>query len=230
MKNKIGICVAITGLIFQSPASSTPNCADSTDCEMRAVNLYVGPETVTPGQDIFVMAELETVSGNSVLDGTFVTLTYTQDNKTFVHSGNAINGIAKFTISSGKRAGQIDFKAASENYTSTTAKTLVSSGEIRSFEAKSTLGLLPNSLQIETDIVADKYGNRVEDGTLASLVSRVDDRVSNIQSTYIANGRANFDWRCPVGVVGKHSLEVQIKQASTFYDVSSSFCDTVRNK
>lgn len=223
MKIKFGVSIVLASTIIQSSAFAAPRCDNDDRCETGAINLYVGPETVEPQQDIYVMVELETTSGNSVLDGKLVSLTYKQNGKFFIRTGNVKNGIAEFKINAGTRAGQINFTASYKDHSSDTKKALVSSGEVKPFDLRIRSGLLASSLEIETDVVTDIHANRVEDGTLVKLITRTDDRVQKIQSAYIANGRTSFTWSCPPNK--KSSIvEVNIKQSWSRMTIPAAAC------
>lgn len=218
------ISALIVASMISNVACAKPKCSGEDSCNTTAINLYVGPETVTPGQEVFVMVELETSTGESAPDGQSVTLAYTQNKENHLLFGSSENGIVEFTLNAGNRSEQVNFSASTNNLRSKSSKILISSGLVSSFGTDTRRGKLPQSLQVETDIISDIYGNRIEDGTLAELITRSESRLQNVQSSYVSNGRASFTWNCPASITQSLELEVQIKQASTRLNIPSEQC------
>lgn len=188
-------------------------------CKTERLNLYVGPQSVEPGEPLYIAVETvnsEGGSGNSkkvVIVDTYSGRKYHADVK---------DGLAHLEISAPIRAGRLAFIARDQDIKSTKAEVLVHAATPDKFGL--TLEKEKNQLFVSSSIITDKYGNMIEDGQAAHIVVSSRGAIAEVFSTQLLSGRLNFRIKCSALPQSEALLAVKLRGVSTETNISSDMC------
>ena len=224
------ICFYITMslLTFESSALTTkasvksPRCLldnSAAICKTERLNLYVGPQSVEPGELLYIAVETannQGGSGNSnnvVIVDTFSGREYLADVK---------HGLAHLEITAPIQAGRITFIARDHDIISNEAEVLVHAAIPDDF--KLVLEKEKNQLFVSSSIITDKFGNMIEDGQAAQIVVSSRGALAEVFSTQLVSGRLNFRIKCSALPQSESSLSVNLRGVSTKINIPPYMC------
>jgi len=188
-----------------------------------SLQVYAGPQTTTPGQNISVTVELTDDHGKSVQDET-VHLTYIYDGVSTSRPGKVSNGLVSFDVQAQRIAGRMIFKARAGDLVSNYAPVLILAAEPTAFELKVALSRNTDFVELTTATITDVFGNPVSDQTLVALDWIDRTGVKRSEAVQLSNGRINYSIMCPVTYDAPLKIRAVLKNVEVFSSDLSTLC------
>lgn len=187
------------------------------------LTVYAGPQSVAPLEIIHVTIEVAEESHDN-LSNQIVVLTYIADGSVKKLSERTILGLVSFEVPAQRQAGLMKFTARLMDRVSNEAHIVVAAGRAQEFELDVERGDEEFSVNMSSDVIADKFGNKVSDLTFVSLDWIDTDGLKKKQSTQLLNGRVVVTSKCPSSFVAPLKIRAAVNSMqSTSRDVSE-FC------
>lgn len=188
-------------------------------CKTEKLNLYVGPQSVEPGEDIFVAVELLNFEMESSSAETVIIVDEVTGQR---HIAKVEQGLAYLELSAPQQSGRLTFKAQTDDKFSKPAEVLVHPGQAASFD----LLIEKNKGQvfIYSSIIADKFGNFVDDGIKADIELISDDKVYSVFQTLSKDGRIGLHVPCAAIHKTQSRVRAQIGLARHELEIPSYIC------
>jgi len=188
-----------------------------------SLQVYAGPQTTTPGQNISVTIEMTEVDGKSSHDKT-VQLTYISDGVSTSLYGKVSNGLVSFDVQAQRIAGRMTFKARAGDLVSNHAPVLILAAEPTVFELKVDLSRNTDFVELTTATITDVFGNPVSDQTLVALDWIDRTGVKRSEAVQLSNGRMNYSIMCPVAYDAPLKIRAVLKNVEVFSSDLSTLC------
>lgn len=187
------------------------------------LQIYAGPQTAYPGQNISVTIEMTEAHGKSAHDET-VELTYMADGVATSRLGHISNGLVSFDVQAKHRAGNMTFTARTDALVSNTALIHVTAAQPRAFELKAAPFREAQRVELTTDIIRDAYGNPVSDQTLITIdwIDRLG--VKQSEAAQLSQGRMSYVSLCPDAFQAPLKIRAVLKNLEVFTSELSSIC------
>lgn len=157
------VSVAVTVASFAFSVTSVAQAQPVSN-----LTIYAGPQSVSPGELIYVTVEGRNFSGQS-LAAERVELSYIRDGEPTLVFGTFRDGLASFEVPAQNLNGLMSFSAKSSGAKSNNAEILVVSGPPQEFSIKSHPVRNGQGIELTSDKIADEYGNPISDLSLISI-------------------------------------------------------------
>lgn len=181
------------------------------------LNIYAGPQSVTPREVIYVTVQSE--DSNAAIE-----LSYRADGKVEILTGTAVHGMISFEVPSQKTTGQMGFTAKSETGLSNTSLVSVLAGPPKSFNLEIKRGKQVRTVDVWSDIISDQFGNSISDHALVSI-DLIDDRgLIASQNVQLTQGRIVSNTKCPREINGDLFIRAVVNDAADVTTDMSSLC------
>lgn len=215
-KASLSLLSLIMGASFSVISARAQTPSDS-------LQVYAGPQTATPGQDISVTIEMTDVDGKSSHDET-VQLTYISDGVSTSLSGKVSQGLVSFDIPAQRRAGTMTFIANADDLISNQTVVMVVAGEPIGFKFNVEPSRNANLVDLTTDVISDAFGNPVSDQTLISLDWIDQSGVKQSEFVQLLNGRMTYVSICPDAYAAPLKIRAVLKNVEVFSSELSDLC------
>ena len=194
------ICFLVTTLCSRAKASQ--------------LTIYAGPQSVSAQEMIYVSVETAALEVD-------VKLSYITDGKPQTLTGITQHGLVSFDVPAQKLTGVMRFLAQSENSTSNEALVTVIAGPPLPFSMTTTKSQQSGSVDIGSDVIADKYGNVISSLSLSSIDWIDAGGMIASQSAQLIQGRIALTTQCPTKFTSPVKIRAKIHSATfTSADVS----------
>ncbi len=191
-------------------------------CQTEHINLYVGPQSVEPGEDIFIAIETMTkfMESSSADMVTIINADTGQQYQAVVNQG-----LAYVEIKAPTRSGRLMFTAQSGAVKSAPAEVLVHAGRAEIFN----LMIEKNKGQVfvSSSIIADKFGNILDDGMSVDVELISETQIYSALTTRTYNGRIGLHIDCNVFSSFSTRLRARIAGVSSEMDIPPYICGGV---
>lgn len=190
-----------------------------TLCKTESLNLYVGPQSVEPGEDIFIAVETLTAANDSSQASSVVIIDELTGQR---YEAPVVQGLAYIELKAPNQAGRLTFRAETDNVTSQPAEVLVHAGQAASFD----IHIEKNKGQafVWTSIITDKFGNFVDDGITATIELVSDDTVYASLQTSTQDGRIGLHIPCGEIKKTQSRIRARIGYAVQEMDIPTYLC------
>jgi len=188
-------------------------------CKTQNINLYVGPQSVEPGEDIFIAVETLTESMESSSART-VTIIDADTGRRFQADVNL--GLAYIDIKAPVKSGRLVFTARIGDVKSSAAEVLVHAGRAGDFELM--LEKSKGQLFVSSSIIADGFGNILDDGMTVDVELIGKDGVYNVLKSQIRNGRLGLHIGCDAFGFADARVRARIGDVVREIDIPSYIC------
>lgn len=212
--------LSLLSLIMGGSFSVTPVQAQAPS---DILQVYAGPQTVTPGQNISVTIEMTDVHGKSSHDET-VQLTYVSDRVPISLYGKISRGLVSFDVPAQRRAGRMTFNAFAGDVMSNQAQVMVVAGEPITFALNVQPSRNANLIDLTSDVIRDAFDNPISDQTLIALDWFDRSGVQQSEFTQLSNGRLAYESTCPDAYVAPLRVRAVLKNIEVFSTELSKFC------
>ncbi|MEP3654749.1 MAG: hypothetical protein ABJO36_07625 [Litorimonas sp.] len=220
MTNRMKLTVSLLSLVM-SVGVSAGSAQAQTDASRLQV--YAGPQTTIPGENISVTIEMTDGHGKSV-QGETVQLTYVSDSVPKLLSGKISNGLMSFDVSAQSIAGGMTFQATSGDLTSNSARVQIVATQPDTFKLEVRSSNNVNLVDITTDSISDAFGNLISDQSLVAL-SWVDNTgVKRSEAAQLSNGRIIYTSICPGEYAAPLKIRAVLKNVEVFSSDLSVLC------
>lgn len=188
-------------------------------CTTVRLNLFVGPQSVEPGEPLYIAVETVNNQGGSG-NSTDVVIIDTHSGREY--RANVKNGLAHLEINAPSQAGRLTFIARDHDIVSTEAEVLVHAATPADFR----LGLEKEKSQVfvSSSIIADKFGNMIEDGQAAKVTLSSEKGIAEVFSAQIQSGRLNFRIKCSDMPRGGGMVSLTLRDVSTEIKIPAYMC------
>lgn len=207
-RNKM-LIVLIASVLFCLAFASSLRAED--------LNLYAGPQSISPGQLIYVTVQ-------SIYSNATVELSYISDGEYETLTATPQHGLASFEIPAQKTIGQMSFMASMENNRSNKSIVSVFAGPPESFELFVKPGQQPGTVNVLSDSVTDRFDNPVSDLALVSLDWIDNTGLIASQDTQLIQGRLKLIMACPRQYHGDLILRAAVSTVEYVMQNMSQFC------
>ena len=181
------------------------------------LNLYAGPQSITPREMIHV-----TVQSN-VLE-TAIELSYNIGDGAETQTGITEQGLISFAVPAQDSVGQMRFTAHAGEVVSNMALVSVLAGSPQNFTLSVKQGMRAGTVEISSGIITDKFENSISDLTLTSL-DWIDERGLNSSlNVQLTHGRIILSANCPSDFTGALKLRAVVNSTQDISSDLSSFC------
>jgi len=181
------------------------------------LNLYAGPQSITPREMIHVTVQ------STVLE-TAIELSYNIGDGVVTQTGITEQGLISFVVTPQDSVGQMHFTAQAGEVISNMVLVSVLAGPPQNFTLSAKQGMQAGTVEISSDIITDKFENSISDLTLATL-DWIDERGLNAsQNVQLTQGRIILNAKCPSDFTGTLKLRAIVNSTSGFSSDLSSFC------
>lgn len=199
------IMSGLFGLAF----ASSPQAAE--------LNIYAGPQSVSPGKVIYVT--VQSVDSNAAIE-----LSYISDGKYETRTAMTHHGLASFEIPAQKTTGQMSFVASMEDNLSDRSIVSVLAGPPASFKLSVKRGQKTGTVAVSSAVITDRFDNPVSDLALAALDWIDNTGLIASQNTQLLQGRLQLNMVCPREFHGGLILRATVSTAEYIMPNMSQFC------
>jgi hypothetical protein len=220
MTKRIKFSLSLLSLIMGASFSAT---AAQGQEPFGKIQVYAGPQSVTPGQTISVTIEKTNLLGGSSHDET-VELTYMSDSEFVSLSGKVLQGLVSFDVPAQHRAGRMTFNAISGNLVSNPSSVMVVAAAPISFEFDVEPSRDANVVDLTSAVIRDAFGNPLTDQTLIALDWFDQTGVKQSEFTHLSNGRLAHVSICPSAYTVPLRIRAVLKNVEVFSTELSEFC------
>lgn len=215
------IIMSLLGSVPQ-PSFAQNNCLiepHKAICKTENINLYVGPQSVEPGEDIFIAVETLTGSLESS-PATSVTIIDADSGRQY--QAEVDQGLAYIEIKAPTHSGRLVFTAQTGDVKSGPAEVLVHPAPAGSFA----LFVEKNKGQIfvSSSIIADAFGNFIDDGQSVSIELLNKSEVYGTWQTRTENGRIGLHMDCDSVRDTQSRLRARIGQITSELPIPAFIC------
>ena len=221
-KASLSLLSLIMGVGFAAISAQAQTVADR-------LQVYAGPQTVSPGHNISVTIEMTDVHGKSSHDET-VQLIYMSDGKPTSRSGNILNGLASFDVPAQRRAGRMTFKASWGDLESNKAPVLIVAAQPNAFRLKVEPSRNANLVEFKTETIRDVFGNPISDQTLVALDWMDRTGVKRSETAQLSYGRITYVSICPDTFVAPLKVRAVLKNVEIFSSELSVLCAGLKDR
>ena len=160
-------------------------------CETKNINLYVGPQSVQPGENIFIAIETLTGSLESS-SAEFVTIIDADSGRQY--KTKVDQGLAFLEIKAPSQTGRLVFIATENDVKSMTAEVLVHAGKASAFNLL--IEKNKGEVFLSSSLIADGFGNILDDGMTVDIDLVSGQNVYSSRQTRTQNGRFGLHIGC----------------------------------
>jgi len=182
--------------------------------------LFAGPQAVTPGQPIFLTAE---VKSDKTRSEEFVTLLIGEAGDRINIQRRTENGIANFVVPGPSQAGRITFLALTSTMMSYEAEVLVVSDQPQKFDVLAQQHSTDRLVATSTSTVQDQFQNIVENGVMADIHWLENGRLIFSEQTTLQDGKVSIFTRCE-DIKSVSHVSVRVRQQQVTAPVSLTWC------
>jgi hypothetical protein len=181
----------------------------SADTLTNSVTVYAGPQSVSPGNPIFVTVEATDHSGAS-LNKMPVTLSYKADGTIKTLTGRLERGLVSFDVPAQTTAGHMTFSATVSDAYSNDAIVAVIAGRPQKLYLTAKSGDTAQSVTLSSEVISDEFGNPISD--LSPVIIEWIDQsgLKGRQTVQLSNGRVLLTTQCPVNFEGTLSIRATL--------------------
>ena len=217
--------------VFRNPASMMAFIVSSLLLAPEAIagpkndrlQIYAGPQSVSPRDDIHVTVELADLHGNSV-NNQNVNLSYTADGIPTMLEGNVQNGLVSFDVIAQQTAGKMDFIARAEGLVSNAAPVIIVAAEPAVFGLSAKPSRIPGRVDIMSEKIVDTFGNLITDQNLVALSWVDSGGITGFENTQLLNSRIILNRSCPENFIAPLRLRAVVKNTEVKSKDLSSLC------
>ena len=188
-------------------------------CALDHLNIYVGPQSVEPGETIYIAIEASNKFGGSG-GADKVTIIDAQSGREF--SARVKNGLAYLELIAPTQAGRLTFYALNNDVKSSTAEVLVHAAKPRKFDLR--LEKDRNQVFVNSSLLADSFGNLIEDGQMARIDVTSQDQLLFSSQVQTENSRLSFRLDCEKLSAPEIAISVRIRGAQSQTTIPAFFC------
>ncbi len=216
---RVSTLISASILTLSVPVS-TGFAQSSQEPELK---LFAGPQSVVPGQPIFITAELHPDVAASTEN---VTLVFGNGLNRARFESRTENGIANFVVPAPTRTGRTTFLALTSTFMSYEAEILVVSDKLQPFEITVQQRNENEVVQTSTSVIQDQFLNTVENGVMAEIHWVENDRLILSENASIDDGKLLILTRCDKIQSASHvSIRIRNQQVST--PVTLTWCKDI---
>ena len=188
-------------------------------CTLDTLNIFVGPQSVEPGETIYIAIEASNKLGGSAIANTVIIVDEISGKE---YPASVNNGLAYMEISAPSQTGRLTFHAMDSEIKSSSAEVLVHAAKPEKFD----LRLEKNRSQVfvTSSLLTDSFGNLIEDGQMADILVRTGNKVVLTSQAQTQNARLSFHLDCQKLRGGDLNLSVRVRGANSQSDIPSYFC------
>ena len=188
-------------------------------CALDHLNIYVGPQSVEPGETIYIAIEATNKYGGS---GTADKVTIVDKQSGKEYSARLNNGLAYLELSAPSQAGRLTFQAFDKAVKSSTAEVLVHAAKPGEFDLR--IEKDRNQVFVNSSLLSDSFGNLIEDGQTARIDVTSKDELLFSSQVHTENSRLSFRLDCKELVASDIAISVRIRGAQSKTPIPSFFC------
>ena len=215
-KNSLFLLSLIMGVSFSVSSAQAQAPSDR-------LQVYAGPQTATPGQNISVTIEMTNLQGRSSHDER-VQLTYNSDGVSTSLSGKVAQGLVSFDVPAQRKAGRMTFNAYIGDLISNHTSVMVVAGTPIKFEFDVKPSSDANLVNLTSDVIRDSFGNPVSDQTLISLDWIDQNGLKRSEFVQLLNGRMSHVGICPDAYAATLRIRAVLKNIEVFSTELSGLC------
>lgn len=187
-------------------------------CALDNLNIYVGPQSVEPGETIYIAIETSNkLGGSGTVDK--ITLVDEQSGKEF--SAQVINGLAYLELNAPSQAGRLTFRAFSNDVKSGTTEVLVHAAKPSKFDLR--LEKDKDQVFVNSSLLSDRFGNLLEDGQTARIDVLAQNTLLFSTQAQTENSRLSFRLDCDE-LVSDVEVSVRIRGVLSQTSIPSFLC------
>ena len=222
MMNRSKATVSLLSLIM---SASFFVAATQAQAPSDRLQVYAGPQTALPGDNINVTIEMTDSHGNSE-QGETIQLTYISDGVPMRVSGKVSNGLVSFDVKAQRKAGGMTFQALSGDLVSNNAPVLIVAAQPNTFKLKVRPSRNANFVEIRTETLSDTFGNLISDQNLMNLSWIDSSGVKRSEAVQLSNGSLSYVSICPRAYVAPLKIRAVLKNVEVFSSDLSVLCPT----
>jgi len=191
-------------------------------CQLEKLNIYVGPQSVEPGETIYIAVETVNSGGGSATAKSVIIFNELTGKE---HSAKVKNGLAYLQIEAPKQTGRLTFHAVNSAIKSQSAEVLVHAAKPGKFDLR--LEKDKNQIFVNSSLLSDSFGNLVEDGQSAQIEVRAENRLLATSQAHTENARLSFRLNCADLYEDNLTLTIRIRGALTQTVIPSFYCKKI---
>ena len=199
-----------------TPCLIKPNAAI---CATTKLNLFVGPQSVEPGEPIYIAVEAANAGGGSG-NSAVVVIVDTYSGREY--RAEVENGLAQLQINAPDQAGRLTFVAKDQDIVSSEAEVLVHATKPAAFEL--VIEKEKDQVFVSSSIISDKFGNMIEDGQIAKIHLFDGKNVLASNSELTRAGRIAFRLKCSEVANDGAMLIVRLRDVKSVIQIPSYMC------
>ena len=202
--NKIIATCAAT--LVSGPVSPTSVGADTP---AKALTVYAGPQSVSPGEPIYVSVEATHGNGESISNEQ-IALSYKFDGVVKTLSGRPQNGLVSFEVPAQTQAGHMTFTAVISQTQSNTVLVAVVAARPHRFSLTAERGEQSGTVTLSSKVITDKYGNPISDLSPV-IIEWIDEAgLKSRETVRLLNGRVLLTTQCPASFEGAAKIKASL--------------------
>lgn len=187
------------------------------NAQAMELNLYAGPQSVSPGEIIYVTVQ-------SIVPETTIELSYNSDDGSETQIARTSQGLVSFEVPAQNAAEQMRFIAKSGERVSNIVFVSVFAAAPQDFVLNTEVGTRSETLHIWSAVITDAFENPISDLALVSL-DWVDDKgLIAAQNAQLTQGRIIVNAECPIEFDGTLRLRAAVHSAVAMSSDISSLC------
>lgn len=215
------IVMSLLGTLPQA-AFAQDNCLFAPQkaiCKTENLNLYVGPQSVEPGEDIFIA--IETLTG-TLESSTAQSVTIIDADSGQHYQTEVVQGLAYIELKAPARSGRLVFTAQVGEVKSGPAEVLVHAAKANTFA----LFIEKNKGEVfvSSSIIADRFGNIVDDGQNVAIELVAGSGVYSSMQTETRNGRIGIHVSCGAFIHSNSRVRARIGQTISEISLPAFLC------
>lgn len=189
----------------------------SPSAHAAELKVYAGPQSVTPGEVIYVTVQ-------SPGSQAAIELTYMSDDDYEVLTGTTQHGLVSFEVTAQKTIGHMGFKAKAEKGFSNTAIVSVLAGPPTRLELNMKRGKQRGTIDVSSAVMTDRFDNPISDLALVSFDWIDKGGLIASQNIQLTRGRLLLNAICPVEFSGDLRIRAAVNDVAYVSPELSSFC------
>lgn len=216
MKATVSLLFLILGFGTSAASFEPKTVADK-------LQVYAGPQTALPGENISVTIEMTDSHGKSA-QGETIELTYISDGEPVSLSGNVQNGLVSFDVEAQSSAGGMVFQALSGDLESNNATVQIVAAQPKLFKLNVKSSRNSNFVELTTETLTDAFGNPISDQNLVELTWIDDSGTKRSEAAQLSNSRIAYTSICPSAYEAPLKIRAVLKNTEVFSSDLSNLC------
>jgi hypothetical protein len=226
MKSSL-IYIAMTLTALNAPAAfaseiDPPECliyASHPQCKAEKLNIFVGPQSVEPGNLLYIAIEAVNTNGSSANADTVI-ITDNISGKSYEAAFK--HGLAHIEVTAPSQAGRLTFTAQLGEIKSKPAEVLVNAAVPTDY--KLFLEKDRNNIFVNSSLLTDRFGNLIEHGQIANVRTISKGVILASQTAATQNSRINIRLDCADLQYGDLYLEADIRGIKSSINIPNYMC------